>query len=416
MQEIAMLGLEKIEEFSLPQYDGGSIANIAPTVARLLGVPFDGLPPLRDHLWQPVAGDVQRVVVILLDALGWNIVEQERERLAEFLEGASIVESISSVFPSTTVNCLSSVTTGAAPAQHGLVGLRLFFPEFAVLGQMLNLGPEFYKAPDALVTAGLSPETFLAVPSAAQLMNPYGVRSYAWKGADIVNSALSQMHGRGLTGNFGVVTFADMLIEIRNHLESNRAEKGYLYGYWPTVDTLSHVRGPLSATVRVEAHTLFQQIKAILIDGLSQEARRGTVLFVVADHGQVPAPVEQHIYAEQQSELQQLLLMRSAGEPRVPYFYARQGQVDALIAHINATWGDLGMAFSAESLLASGLLGPPPFAPHSAERLGDVVAIMRQHALYLNPDEVKTARTLMVGRHGSLHKDEMRVPWLGFRL
>jgi len=61
------------EEYLLPDYDGGSIANVPATVAALLGVPFEGLPPLRPQLWQPMAHGVKRVVLLIFDAWGWNL-------------------------------------------------------------------------------------------------------------------------------------------------------------------------------------------------------------------------------------------------------------------------------------------------------------------------------------------------------
>ena len=51
------------DEFLPPDYSGGSIANVPATVAALLDVPFVGLPPLRNELWQSLAG-VKRVVHI----------------------------------------------------------------------------------------------------------------------------------------------------------------------------------------------------------------------------------------------------------------------------------------------------------------------------------------------------------------
>ena len=57
------------DEFVLPDYTGNTIGNIPATVAALLNIPFTGLPPLRD-VWRPLAGDVRRVIVILLDSMG----------------------------------------------------------------------------------------------------------------------------------------------------------------------------------------------------------------------------------------------------------------------------------------------------------------------------------------------------------
>lgn len=409
-----MVNLDTIQSFLLPDYAGGSIASVGPTVARLLDVPFEGVPVMPSTHWAAMGDKMRRVVVILLDSFGHNLLTSERAHLPG-LARAAVDRSLTSVFPSTTVNCLSSVVTGRTPAAHGLVGLRLFFPEYAVLGQMLSMGPEFERMPDALVRAGVDLETFLQVPTVAEQLAAHGVKSYAWKGYQIVDSALSRIQGRGLAGNYGVVTFADMLVQMRRMLEADRDEKAFLYGYWPTIDTLSHVYGPLSAPVRAEARALFQQLNDILLEGLSAAAWRDTAIFVVADHGQVATPREHAVDVDNLPALDDYLLMRSAGEPRVPYFYARHGKVEALIAYLEAALGDAGVVLAADDALAAGLFGPDTPSRTTRDRLGDVVLAMRDGALFVNPSDREVVFERFVSWHGSLHQDEMRVPWIGWR-
>src|SRR5688500_6133824 len=95
------------DEFIRPAYNGRSIANVPATVAALLGAPFGGLPALEDSLWRPLSGDVQRVVVLLVDAFGWNLFQQEESRLAGLVQRAAVRGSLTSIFPSTTVAALS---------------------------------------------------------------------------------------------------------------------------------------------------------------------------------------------------------------------------------------------------------------------------------------------------------------------
>lgn len=268
------------DDFVWPNYDGKTIANIPSTVAALLDVPFNGLPPLEGDLWHSVGGDVKRVVVILMDALGWNIVSKQTAPWRNWVDSADIKGQLTSVFPSTTVNALSTVWTGSAAGQHGLVGLRIFFPEYGVIGQMLSLSPEFHSAPDLLVNAGLDAVNFLATESVGTQFGRHGVQTFAIKGANIVDSALSKMHDRDITGECGYFTSADMLVQLRDILESSGDQKLYANVYWPFVDTLSHAHGPHSAHVAAETQTIFHQIQTILFDQLSAEAREGTVVFI----------------------------------------------------------------------------------------------------------------------------------------
>lgn len=402
------------DDFLWPDYEGRSIGNIPATVAAMLRVPFTGLPPLRPALWQPL-GEVRRVVLLLVDSLGWNLFEQARPYLDSVLREAAVVGQLTSIFPSTTVAALSTLWTGLAPAQHGLVGLRLFFPEYAVAAQMLRFSPVFRSYPDALIEAGLKPESFLHGPGFAQQLAAGGVPTHAFKGYEIIDSALSKMHNRGVAGDHGIATVADLFVQMRLLLEKTAGEPLYLSAYWPTIDGLSHLYGWGHASVMAELRAIFAQLDVEFLQPLSAAARRDTALFIAADHGQVVSPPEQHVQLEDHPELRQMLLMRPTGEPRVAYLYARQGRQRDVVDYINERLGQAMVAISAEEALDAGLFGPSPHAPATRERLGDVVVIMRQGYILLTAAEKEKAEK-MIGRHGGMAAAEMQVPWLGFRL
>ena len=130
-KNIDLLNLPVPTEFTLPDYAGGSIANVPATIARMLGTTLTGLPALPEDMWQSL-GRVKRVVLLTLDGFGWNQFQARQELVTAVSQKATITKQLTSIFPSTTVAALSSLWTGSAPAQHGLVGLRLFFPEYAV--------------------------------------------------------------------------------------------------------------------------------------------------------------------------------------------------------------------------------------------------------------------------------------------
>ncbi len=403
------------DEFSWPDYVGGAIANVPATAASLLNVPFQGLPPLSTALWQPIAPGVKRVVLFVIDAWGWNLLHRHRAELAPWVEKADIVAQISSVFPSTTVAALSSLWTGSSPAQHGLVGLRMFMPEYGAITQFLKFTPVFGSYPDALIKAGMKPEDFLHTPGLAQQLAQAGVETHAFKGREIIDSALSKMHGRGVAGNHGASTVTDMCVQMRLLLEEKPGQPMFVSGYWPSVDTLSHIYGWDHEIVAAEVGAIWQQLATEFLDKLSPTARKDTVLFVLADHGQVVTPPEQRVYLSEHPDLEAMLFMRPAGEPRTAYLYAKHGRTQEIIAYINDNLGRAMTAVSAQEALAAGLFGPAPHAPGAAARIGDVIATMRDGYVLLTEKDRKKADK-MKGRHGGMTHAEMQVPWLGFHL
>ena len=400
---------------SLPNYVDGSIANVPHTVAELLEIPFEGLLPLSENRWQPLAGNVKRVIVLIIDGFGLNLYRQNESSLFQFNSEAMVSDSLTSIFPSTTVAALSSFWTGVGPNQHGLLGLKMFFPEYAAAGQMLKFSPVFESYPDALVKAGLHPEQFLAFPGFGQQLSQYGVESYSFKGKEILDSALSKMHGRGVSFGRGVSTFSEMLVNICDVLESKQGQKVYINGYWPTVDTLSHVYGWNHKVVQSELKSLIYLIREELVNRLSRTAKKDTVLFLVADHGQTISPSDKQIYLEDHPELEEMLFMRPVGEPRVVYLYAKQGLQTAVISYINEKLGHAFTALSGKGALSLGLFGLGKSIEKAEQRVGDVVVIAKDGYTLLIESERKIV-PLMYGRHASLTSDEMQVPWLGYRL
>lgn len=408
-------GLELPDDFVWPEYNGRSVANIPATIAALLQVPFQGLPPLQDGLVVPLAGNVKRVVLIILDAMGLNLWQKVEDELRPMLGETAVFGQLTSIFPSTTVAALSSLWTGTAPAQHGLLGLCLFFPHFNTSGQMLRFSPTFASFPDALIKAGLEPENFLRAPGFAQQLAAAGIPTYAFKGRDIVESALSKMHNRGVARDYGISSFTESLVQMGQVLEAKPNEPMYLCAYWPIIDTLSHIYGWNHAVITAELRAIFSQLQLAFLHTLSLAARRDTVLCIVADHGQTVSPVEKHIYVEDHPDLQRLLFMKPTGEPRTPYLYARQGQQENVLAYLDSFFHHAMVAYPAETALMAELFGPPPHALETAERVGDVVVVMRDGYLLLTAKDKEKAQK-MYGRHGGMTQAEMLVPWLGVRL
>ena len=409
------LNLPVPAEFTLPDYHSGSIANVPATVAKLLGAPFAGLSALPDSLWQPLGSSIKRVVLLTLDGLGWNLFQARQDLVTAVSHKAIITGQLTSIFPSTTVAALSSLWTGVAPAQHGLVGLRMFFPEYAVSAGMLDFSPLFFKARDALVDAGLDPETFLQHPGVGEQLAAAGVPTYAFKGWGIVDSALSRMHGRGVAKSFGVITFAEMLVTIRELLHERAGERLFINAYWPSLDTLSHYHTWEGTAVSAELRTLISQLQAEFFDALTEAARRDTAFFIVADHGQELTPVSHQIFLSDHPQLAKMLFMRPTGEPRVLYLYAKHGCQQAVLDYINTKLGHAMTAVSTQAALQAGLFGTDTHANGLVDRLGDVVVIMRGgYTLFSEAERPKAHK--MIGRHGGMNHAEMQVPWLGFRL
>lgn len=398
----------------VPNYLKDTIANLPATISDILDVPFAGLP--RIELGESTTAlDADRVILLIIDGLGQNLYEKADSKVFDLGVETAVHTTLTSIFPSTTVAALSSMWTGVAPAQHGLLGLKMFFPEFATAGQMIRFTPIFKNVPDALVDAGLELETFLQYEGFCEQLTRFDIETHVFKGKSIVDSALSQMHGRGVTETYGVTTFAEMLVRMRGLIEGKLDAKLFVSGYWSTVDTLSHSFGWTHDAVMAELVALFWQIKHVFVEQLSHEARQNTLLLLVADHGQTICPPEQHVFLSDHPKLERMLFMRPTGEPRVAFLYTKHRKEAAVIDYIKQNLGHAFLPIAGSEALKMGLFGPQPFVEEAEQRVGDVVVIAKEgYGLFAEQERSKADKLL--GRHGSLTFDEMRVPLLGYRL
>jgi hypothetical protein len=399
-----------------PHYDGFSLLNLPAAICRWLGIPTRGARPLTDELLAACGPEVRRVVLLVMDGLGWDMLgrylqlglgQPWKERLPD-----GILSPLTSISPSTTSAALTTLWTGASPAEHGIAGYELWLREYGVVTNMILQSPmSFGGDTGGLRRAGFRPETFLSVPSLGPHFLEYGVQPYAFMHTSIARSGLSEMHLRQVN----VYPFrspGDLWIGLRDLMNERSGERQYIYAYWGDIDNLSHHFGPEDERVALEFDSFTRLLDEACLKGLSAEARRDTLFILTADHGEVATPKLPRFDLRHHPEFTRLLHMAPTGENRMAYLFVRPGQVRAVREYVEATWpGDFDLVPSTQAIRA-GLLGPGLPHPRLADRLGDLILAARGSA-YLWWADIGNP---LLGRHGGLTPTEMLVPFLAFRL
>ena len=349
-----------------PDYAGPWIGGIVPA---LLG---GGSAP-----WLPAGvGSAAGVVLLICDGLGWDLIQAHAARMPTV--AAMNGGPISSAVPSTTSAGLTSIATGATPAEHGLVGYRI-----RVGGEPLNvLRWQTRTGPD--------PSTVQPVPPFLGHKVPVVTRS------EFRTSGFTEAHLRE-TLLIGWRT-PSSLVEHCRRLATDK--HNLVYAYYDGVDKVAHEYGLHNEFLPAELAAT-DALVAQLLDNLPSD----WMLLLTADHGQVHVEFEDAIALDAVAGM----VAGFSGEGRFRTLHARSGAAADLAAACEQEYGGTGWVFTRERLFDEGWLGPAA-SLQVRGRVGDVILAAREPVIYLDPDVPQEAT--MRSHHGSLTAAEVCVPLL----
>jgi hypothetical protein len=417
-------GLESIlpqPEYVMPHYEGLGIANLPATIAALLGADLPGAcPPLEHDLWADWRDGLQRIILVVVDALGYLQLQAALQadlpassQLAfQRLTEAGRLVPITSTFPSTTNTVLTTLWTGYSPAAHGVLAFELYLRELGVAASALFFWPVHHRRRDILTEWGLQADTFVPVPGLAKQLSAQGIATYSLISKAYASSFLSKIHRRGTQEVIGFAAAADMWLELPRLIERQQRKKMFVTAYWDTMDGITHRCGPDDDAWSLELRGISRMMEEAFLSRLTPAQRKGTLLLLTADHGGVQTPPQGAIRLDGHPTLRDALTLPPVGESRVPFLYARPDTISRAQAYIRENLGHAFVTLTREQVLSSGLLGPGEIAGETPHRLGDLVCVARG-SHYLARDKRQLD---MLGRHGGLLPSEMLVPLLGVRL
>jgi predicted AlkP superfamily pyrophosphatase or phosphodiesterase len=416
LRQTQLPGFEADSDRVYPAYDGASILNLPATICRWLGASELGAGPLQADLTAPIGGGIRRVILVLVDALSLSRLQRW---MADGMAGVwsslgqeGLLAPLTSITPSTTSAALTTLWTGASAAVHGITGYEMWLKEYGVVANTILHAPiTFQNDAGSLAKAGFSAEKFLPPPTLGSHLSAQGIPVYAFQHQSLLRSGLSQMFFADVTTR-GFFSAADLWVSLRQLLEGRPGERLYAWVYWSELDTLGHRFGPDDERVAAEFANFSVAFERQFLSRLSPAARRGTLLVLTADHGQIATAQDPYYELKNHPGLSRRLHINPTGENRLIYLYVRPGQSEAVREYIERAWPNQYSLVNAVYAVENGLFGPGEPHPRLLERLGDFILIPRGNA-YLWWSEKEN---ILAGRHGGLHPDEMLVPFLAVRL
>jgi hypothetical protein len=415
-------GLDLGDEFVYPQYCGQSILNLPATICRLFGAPSLAgevlLPQILDPIMELGGGEIRRVILVLMDALGLLLLKQyltlDKMPLWNRLMNEGLVAPLTSITPSTTSAALISLWTGRSPAEHGIAGYELWLKEYGLVANMIRHTPMSFKAESgagSLARAGFQPEQFMSLPTLGPHLSRFAVQTCAFQHSSIFRSGLSQMLFKGSDVR-SFAGFSDLWVNLRHYIENEPAQRMYIWVYWGDVDHLSHLYGPEDERTAAAFVAFSESFERLFLSKLSPAACQGTLLLFTADHGQITTPNDSHYDLRNHPGLLRRLHIYPTGENRLAYLFIRPGQSEAVQEYLQRTWPNQFSLVQPGYAIQNGLFGPGTPHPRLTDRVGDLIVAGRGDAYLWWGKEPNP----IIGRHGGLSAQEMLVPLLALRL
>jgi hypothetical protein len=400
VSDVHGLRVEGQRDFRIPNYEGACLTNLVPSVLLSLskrfgnrGVPSEAridmacsraqrpqLDPEAPWL-PPELGSAERVVVLVLDGLGYRQLQSRIGQLPTI--GGMRQAVIDSVAPTTTAAALTSITTGVAPSVHGIVGYRIRIGPSEVLNTLKwatsKEGVE--RVPD---------------PKSLQHVEPFlGTRPLVVTKSIYDNTGFTKAHLRGVRSAYWR-TLSGLVSRVR---EALREGERFVYLYYEGIDTTAHEYG---LGVQFDTELRFVDF---LLGELINALPKHSMLLVTADHGQVqvddpPVHLEREILSNVHFQ---------SGEGRFRWLHVRGGEVEAVRSACEERYGDLAVILTREQVQDCKLFGGP-LSSDVSKRLGDVALVSTAPVAFFDPTD--TGPFELVCRHGALTDDEIQVPLL----
>jgi Type I phosphodiesterase / nucleotide pyrophosphatase len=363
----------------VPAYGSGTLAELGASLLASVGGPGENalrLPQMR------------RACLLVVDGLGWELL-RDHPAAAPFLsELAMNAGPLAAGFPATTATSLTTLGTGLAPGQHGMLGYQVAIPGENRLLNGLRWDPRV----DPL---SWQPHPTIYERAVAAGIGAYHVAPRSLRSTGLTRVAMRGAEYRPADGMGPLAAQAAAAVS-----ESPRSLVTVYHG---DLDATGHVFG-------CGSDAWYFQLGHVdkLAEQLASALPPGTLLYVTADHGMVDVPPAGRVDADAIGDLRKGVTLLG-GEPRARHVYTEPGAAGDVLAAWRDVLGDRAWVVSRDDAIAEGWFGQ--VEPSMAPRIGDVVAAAAGTTAVV-ATQAEPRESALTGMHGSLTTAEQLVPML----
>lgn len=407
--------------FCKPCYDSYCFSGIPGFIAKLLGV-----APISSCLPEDVLGglpsNTKHVIVVFIDALGWNFIEERLERsslLKEFLRNG-VVSKLTSQFPSTTSAHVTTLATGLPVGEHGVYEWNIYDPTVQAIIRSLPFSLINDDARNTLIANGFTPKILIPGLTLSEHLVQAGISVNIFQDPSITASAYSKA-AYNLADIFSYRRLKDGLISLVDTI-SSKDSKSYTLLYYDKIDSAAHQHGPQSKYVDETIDATFKILEEFLHQSLIGKIK-DSYLLIVSDHGQVSIDPNTTIFLNKVvPQLEEWILkdkdevpLVPAGSPRDFFLHLRKESVNDAYYLLNSALKGRGEIYYVDQLIEQGFFGDPNKTAALKSRVGDIVALPYQGESFWWAG-LKRSILRDKGFHGGLTRPEVEIPFIVYPL
>ena len=404
------------ERIAVPDYSNSCISQLPGFFSNTLLGENGGPLTLKVGSRLPLSG-IRSVVFLLVDGFGmkqWNNQQAELPALQRFTKDGFLTE-LDSVFPSSTPVALSTLNTnGLLPAEHGLIEWFLYLEEIDGIIATIPFSEMGSREQDSLLHRGLNPRVLLDNPTTTyETFEKLGIATRVFLPRDFVGGAYTNKVYRG-SELVPYDDYSELFSTLVEKLEEPERTT-YNFVYWGDIDGVGHRFGPDSFEYEEAVRAFFGQLDCFLTQ---MESLKDTLFVISADHGQVGADPRETFYLDKVPGLFDLFKISQGGRPILPWGGARDvflairdGKVEKALDLIGKAMGDDALMVESQVAIEAGLFGKVNKKhPQLRSRIGDILVLPKvgKTVWYHHPGQ---GEMKLLGQHGGLSKDEIKVPF-----
>ena len=415
--------------FFIPDYRQ-NISMVVPSALKCLDQDlgrrslFD-LPQTKQVLEDNNCMDAEIVIVILVDTLGYTKLQAISKKLLNVYQKLDCFQ-LSSTCPTITSTCLMSIHTGLTPCEHGIVGHKIYIPEYDNIIDFLKMSPIDIKTRDSLMKSGVNYRSLSWKPSLYDLMNRDLIAHLGLVHHRILDTGLSNLLvDPKIRTDIGYANLIDLFAKAKKIIKNKKRiqqSKLLLNIYTGYLDELSHLYGPNSPEYDAGFHyfeiRFLEFVKSLEKEGLSKK----TTLFLLSDHGQVPLDPNKIIaFTKDELKYVKRFIKRPGRSGRAIHIYVKPEFLEEAEDFFRNFIAEKGEVFRFSDVVD--FLGCSYSVNINTERLqerfGDLIIFLKKGYHMELPKPRKRGKDwldslmeteIKLGSHGSLTFDELVVP------